>query len=56
MEEEDIYLSAPQETVNSDEGMDVEWEEGEDTNAVPSQEEVEKMLVHRRKKVYSICF
>ena len=56
-EEEDIYETGPQDDVGYDDegGMDIEWEEGEDSHtssiSVPSQKEVEEMLIRRRKKV-----
>lgn len=57
-EEEDIYAHArySQHDGDSDEGgMDIEWEEGEEGHvthvAVPTQKEIEEMLVRRRKKV-----
>ena len=59
--EEDIYAHAKiggeGEEFDSDEGgMDVEWEEGGEEShvaqvTVPSQQEIEEMLVRRRKKV-----
>ena len=59
VEEEDIYAHAKygQEELDSDEGgMDIEWDEGEDEAhvahvPVPSQKDIEDMLIRRRKKV-----
>lgn len=58
-EEEDIYENGQDDVEYDDEGgMDIEWEEGEDNHtasfSVPSQKEVEEMLVRRRKKVMLI--
>ena len=56
-EEEDIYETGQDIDVGYDDegGMDIEWEEGEDSHtssiSVPSQKEVEEMLIRRRKKV-----
>lgn len=50
-DEEDIYACEQQVIIDSDEeGMDIEWEEGEESVAVPTQQEIEEMLVRRRKK------
>lgn len=58
VEEEDIYAHAKygEEELDSDEGgMDIEWDEGEDEAhvahvPVPSQKDIEDMLIRRRKK------
>ena len=64
VQEDDIYAHAKigqKEEFDSDEGgMDIEWEEGgeEETHVthvtVPSQQEIEEMLIRRRKKVTSV--
>ncbi len=63
-QEDDIYAHAKiggDDEFDSDEGgVDIEWEEGgeEETHvthvSVPSQQEIEEMLIRRRKKVRKV--
>ncbi|XP_003388122.1 PREDICTED: pre-mRNA-splicing factor ISY1 homolog [Amphimedon queenslandica] len=50
--EDEIDIYAQSETIvpSDEEGIDVEWEEGDENDSVPSQQEIEEMLVRRRKK------